>query len=403
MKAATKESLSLVGSFNNWDADDLSYTLTKDTDNGYHGSVYIERGANQEFVIVYKNGDETSTFYETSERPIVKESNMSSYSDFEVGRALTLSGKYNITLPSNWPGGIVDVKVPKFDSGDGMYIIFNIERSKLDDPYPPYSIEISSDNLEIPIGESVNVSARVLPETADQVVGWKSSNRSVAYVDTSASQPKIVAVGEGECEIEAYPANYPGACSAVCTIKVKALTECMYIVGSLNNWDYDDSSYSLDKISSRDYKGSIYFNESADHEFVLYYKKGNKSTTYYACLDKPIFDEYSMADPEIRGFNVSWPIESASERTFKLPSNWPGGNIEIECSFDYIGLGPEGGVVFDYDKTNQSRVESTVNDAYEKATYFNLFGIIAGDDASILSPGVYIKRQGSKIEKIAIK
>lgn len=72
------------------------------------------------------------------------------------------------------------------------------------------SISISQDNAQLTAGESVNLSATVLPEDAtDKLVTWTSSNEDVATVD---SEGKVTAVSVGEATITASCGNVTATC-----------------------------------------------------------------------------------------------------------------------------------------------------------------------------------------------
>ncbi|MDD3383134.1 MAG: Ig-like domain-containing protein, partial [Bacilli bacterium] len=62
----------------------------------------------------------------------------------------------------------------------------------------PTSYYDNSGMLEV--GQSVTVTGRVMPETADQTIVWSSSNTSVATIDQNGL---ITALSLGECTITA--------------------------------------------------------------------------------------------------------------------------------------------------------------------------------------------------------
>ena len=81
---------------------------------------------------------------------------------------------------------------------------------------PVSSISLSQSTATLVEGESMDLTATVLPENAyDKSVSWESSNLSVATVNSSG---KVTAVKEGNATITARA----GKCSAKCTVNVEA-------------------------------------------------------------------------------------------------------------------------------------------------------------------------------------
>ena len=77
-------------------------------------------------------------------------------------------------------------------------------------PVLPQSITISSESESLHIGETVKLSATVLPEnTTNKTVKWSSSNENVAMVDPHG---EVTAVGLGECDIIATCQSVEAIC-----------------------------------------------------------------------------------------------------------------------------------------------------------------------------------------------
>ncbi|MDE7386623.1 MAG: Ig-like domain-containing protein [Muribaculaceae bacterium] len=82
------------------------------------------------------------------------------------------------------------------------------------EPTPAESVELSQSAAELKAGETVTLSATVLPETAtDKKVTWSSSDEAIATVDAKG---KVTAVAVGKAVITASC----GAVSANCTVTV---------------------------------------------------------------------------------------------------------------------------------------------------------------------------------------
>lgn len=80
----------------------------------------------------------------------------------------------------------------------------------------PESITLSETELELKVGETAQITATVLPENAEQVVIWSSSDENLATVEDG----KITALKEGEVVITAATAD--GRLKAECKVKITA-------------------------------------------------------------------------------------------------------------------------------------------------------------------------------------
>ena len=81
-------------------------------------------------------------------------------------------------------------------------------------PTPAESVKLSQTSAQLKVGESVSLTATVLPEDAtDKSVTWTSSNVSIATVDANG---KVTAVGLGEATVTAQC----GEVRATCVVKV---------------------------------------------------------------------------------------------------------------------------------------------------------------------------------------
>lgn len=76
------------------------------------------------------------------------------------------------------------------------------------------SIVMSNSSVDITIGETVNLSAIVLPDDAEETIAWTSANESIATVDSTG---KVTAVSIGNTTIIVAS---EGGVSASCTINV---------------------------------------------------------------------------------------------------------------------------------------------------------------------------------------
>ena len=80
----------------------------------------------------------------------------------------------------------------------------------------PESITLSETELELKVGETAQITATVLPENAEQLVIWSSSDENLATVEDG----KITALKEGDAVITAATAD--GRLKAECKVKITA-------------------------------------------------------------------------------------------------------------------------------------------------------------------------------------
>ena len=77
------------------------------------------------------------------------------------------------------------------------------------DAVAPTGITISKDNVEMPLGEQIELTATVTPANAScKEVSWYSTDPSVATIENGI----VTAVGYGECDIYAYCMGMPAIC-----------------------------------------------------------------------------------------------------------------------------------------------------------------------------------------------
>lgn len=74
--------------------------------------------------------------------------------------------------------------------------------------YPEFTLSLSSDSLEMKIGEDNTIIAIISPDSIGLTPTWSTSNKSVATVDNGV----VVAVSEGECDITARVLDKEASC-----------------------------------------------------------------------------------------------------------------------------------------------------------------------------------------------
>jgi len=103
----------------------------------------------------------------------------------------------------------------RYADGSPASIEYKVEMISLY-PIDPSAVEVEPRALDMKKGDVCLLTARVIPEWADDVsVTWESTDESVAVVDENGY---VTAVGEGSCGIIAYAAN---GRSDECSVTVK--------------------------------------------------------------------------------------------------------------------------------------------------------------------------------------
>lgn len=247
-------------------------------------------------------------------------------------------------------------------------------------PIPISEILLSHTTVDLTVGDEMEISAQVMPENANQEVVWFSSDEDVAYVDTTSSQARIIAVSEGTCEVYACPAGNPDSCRGTCTVTVTSdQPEYLFLVGTLNDWDINDDSFKLNKEKEGLYSGEFYFDNSVNHEFVIAYEKGNWSSAYHMASEYPIpdLDRYFKWHEVVEFGSITTRIEeirTSDKYNFKLPSNWPGGKLKIIVFHLNTNTGTAGAtVICDTSTLTATMTSDDGND--EACSFYNLQGI----------------------------
>lgn len=80
----------------------------------------------------------------------------------------------------------------------------------------PTGVELSENEISLPIGATTRIQAKLLPEGSEGAVIWTSSDESIVIVSGTG---EITAVSEGEATVQAVP-DAQGAQGATCKVKV---------------------------------------------------------------------------------------------------------------------------------------------------------------------------------------
>ncbi len=183
-------------------------------------------------------------------------------------------------------------------------------------------------------------------------------------------------------------------------------SDFLYVVGSLNDWEMRDMSYRLYKNREGNYHGTVIFDKSPNHSFFLRHKKGNSITNLFSEVDSNVYEEGFLDKDDSKGFiYICRLVSSSNGYYFKLPLCWPGGPIDIEIRDLYSGdsFNSFNSIWFTVMRSDLVGIDKTINNESSDIQYFNLNGLKVGDDTSILLPGIYIRRQGTKVDKVLIK
>lgn len=83
--------------------------------------------------------------------------------------------------------------------------------------YPEITLTLSDESLEMNLSEEQTLTVTITPDNTGLTPTWSSSNTSVATVDENG---KVVAVGEGECDITAKVLDQTATCHVTVTNNV---------------------------------------------------------------------------------------------------------------------------------------------------------------------------------------
>ena len=83
--------------------------------------------------------------------------------------------------------------------------------------YPEITLTLSYESLEMNVGNEQTLSVTITPDNTGLTPTWSSSNTSVATIDENG---KVVAVGEGECDITAKVLDQTATCHVTVTNNV---------------------------------------------------------------------------------------------------------------------------------------------------------------------------------------
>ena len=171
---------------------------------------------------------------------------------------------------------------------------------------PVESVILSQESAELCIGETLQLSATVLPEDADnRTVSWSSDNTGTATVDESGL---VTALSTGTAVITASAGNV----SALCTITVSGASMSFTIDLS----DFPDSkSYILPFIDREmsDGNGNVIQPVTGDYTLTINWGDGSDETTVSAGTDltAAISHEYAEA--------VEYSITITSTAAYNVP------------------------------------------------------------------------------------
>ncbi|MDO4415567.1 MAG: carbohydrate-binding domain-containing protein, partial [Erysipelotrichaceae bacterium] len=117
---------------------------------------------------------------------------------------VTVEGSYkNLKTPAD-TGAENTYRITKVASE--LNVIVTVKEKETEEPIKPESVSISADSYELPITETLQLSASVLPADADQNIVWSVSDESVLNIDETGL---ITALDYGKVTVRAASANNP--------------------------------------------------------------------------------------------------------------------------------------------------------------------------------------------------
>lgn len=177
---------------------------------------------------------------------------------------------------------------------------------KVIDPTVPTGVTIDqATSATLAIGDTLQLTATVTPDTASQGVAWKSSDKSVATVDEDGL---VTALSAGSATITATT----NGLEAKLSLKVRKTASKNYMIshamGGIDGYDYSNC---LEGFLENYEEGHRIFEVdieiTSDNKMVLWhdwgrqfcskYKKGRKPT-HAEFMNSKIFDEYTPMDIE---------------------------------------------------------------------------------------------------------
>ena len=190
----------------------------------------------------------------------------------------------------------------------------------VDEPIRVSGVNISCDNAELLVHETVQLTAAVEPaDAANQLIVWSSDNTDVAVVDENGL---VEAVGEGEAVI--YAISTDGSYSAGCTVN----TQCSSYTVTFLDWDgtvlgtetvketYDAAPPEPPEREGYTFIGwdGSYTGISGDITLTAQYELTDHYVFYYANGELIHSDLYHLGDevtplavPDIEGFTfIGW-------------------------------------------------------------------------------------------------
>ncbi|MDE6012045.1 MAG: Ig-like domain-containing protein, partial [Prevotella sp.] len=223
---------------------------------------------------------------------------------------------------------------------------------------PAENITLSQTSAQLKAGESVILTASVLPETAtDKTVTWSSSDETIATVDAEGN---VTALAVGEATITATAADGSGV-SASCQVTVlPILAESLTV--SPESWTGEEGE-----------------------SFTLTATVLPENTT-----DKSV--SWSSSNPEIATVNADGRVSVLKDGYCVITvSTLDGSELSAECII-----------------TCTSGIDELFTDADAKFNVYNLHGILIKKDCGrdylrSLSTGTYILRQGNVSKKMIIR
>ncbi|MDE7421258.1 MAG: Ig-like domain-containing protein, partial [Muribaculaceae bacterium] len=117
-----------------------------------------------------------------------------------------------VSVAKDFTGGYVEISKIIFTDSEDKDVPFDATSAKLG--VKVTGITLNETEAELKVGEAVELTAAVLPESAtDKTVKWSSDNEKVAAVDANG---KVTAIALGEAIITATC----GAVNATCNVTV---------------------------------------------------------------------------------------------------------------------------------------------------------------------------------------
>ena len=353
---ASAADLYLVGEINGWEINSSSYKLSSTSTNVYEGTINIPQGKFMfRFYTALGDWDNNSYGSQSADNPLeINLLSTGSYSNTYSGWNGKYKGSWQV---SNWPGGDVTMKVDLtaktvlFTTNVGidyskvnLYVIGgNVNGSNWALGTNPMTYN-ASDGTFVWTGETLGSAFKINDGSwsgAYNIGGTKVSGDNAAAITEGVAYNVINNSNAGNIvfsntsEVFKNPKLVLDLAKMTLTLtgNVQELEpifdQQIYVVGDINSWDFNQSSYTLPKTAEKVYEGDIEISSGSSINFRFLTSLGSSSDYNYGAN---------------KDDNVNTDITVTAEKPFTgdmvygqgnwVLSSWAGGSLHMKVDFN---------------------------------------------------------------------